>query len=50
MALIESTMRLYMMRQEEGDVTGEFKDRFLLMTDTINAHGGQAGYHEGLYK
>ena len=45
MLTVENDLELYPKYQELTQSTNEFYKVFNATTDTINAHGGQVGYH-----
>ena len=49
MLTVENDSELYLKYQELTQSTNEFYKMFNATIDTINAHGGKAGYHPQLY-
>ena len=49
MAIVESDLELYTIAQDPGESLDEYYKVFLAQVDTIDAHGGNAGYHPVIY-
>ena len=49
MATVESDADLYLGMQQPGQSTDDFYKTFTAQLDTINANGGSAGFHKGVY-
>ena len=49
MAIVESDLELYTIAQDPGESLDEYYKVFLAQGDTIDAHGGNAGYHPVIY-
>ena len=50
MAIVSSDVSLYTTFMGSADDTDDFYRTFLAMVETINVHGGSAGYNPQLYK
>ena len=49
MAIVESNVELYTIHQGSGESLDEYNKVFKAQVDTIDAHGGNAGYHPTIY-
>ena len=49
MTIVESNVELYLIGQDPGESLDEYYKFFLAQVDTIDAHGGNAGYHSTIY-
>ena len=49
MAIVESDLELYTIAHDPGESLDEYYKAFLAQVDTIDAHGGNAGYHLAIY-
>ena len=50
MATVEADTDLYLSMQRPDQSTDDFYKTFTAQGDTINANGGSAGFHNGVYK
>ena len=49
MTIVESDLELYTIAQDPGETLDEYYKVFVAQVDTIDAHGGNAGYHPVVY-
>ena len=49
MAIVESNVELYTIHQGSGESLDEYNKVFKAQVDTIDAHGGNAGYHPAVF-